>query len=78
VWVHEVLDTNSPIVARFAPIGGAAFIAEGLDMGRDWALVGTGLNCNLGRGWSAQANYDAQVNENQAFHVGSGSVQKTW
>lgn len=77
VWVHEFLDTNSPVVATM-PIGGSAFVAKGLDMGRDWALVGTGLNCNLGRGWYAQANYDAQVNRYQAFHVGSGSLTKTW
>ncbi len=78
VWVHEFLDVNSPVVATFAPVGGSSFIAEGLNMGRDWALVGTGLNCYLGRGWSAQANYDAQVNDRAAFHVGSGSVQKSW
>jgi uncharacterized protein with beta-barrel porin domain len=78
VWVHEFLDADSPVVARFAPVGGTAFIAEGLNMGRDWALVGTGLNFHLGSGWSAQANYDAQVNEHQAFHVGSGSLQKIW
>jgi uncharacterized protein with beta-barrel porin domain len=78
VWVHEFLDVNSPVVATFAPVGGTSFIAEGLNMGRDWALVGTGLNCYLGRGWSAQANYDAQVNDRAAFHVGSGSVQKSW
>jgi outer membrane autotransporter protein len=77
VWVHEFMDTDLPVVARFATVGGA-FTVEGLDMGRDWALVGTGLNWNLGQNWSAQANYDAQVNEHQAFHVGSGSVQKTW
>jgi autotransporter-associated beta strand protein len=77
VWVHEFMDTDLPVVARFATVGGA-FTVEGLDMGRDWALVGTGLNWNLGNNWSAQANYDAQVNEHQTFHVGSGSVQKTW
>jgi uncharacterized protein with beta-barrel porin domain len=77
-WVHEFLDTNSPIVARFGSVGGAGFVVDGLNLGRDWALVGTGLSFNLGGGWSGQANYDAQMNEHQAFHIGSGSLQKSW
>jgi uncharacterized protein with beta-barrel porin domain len=77
-WVHEFLDTDSPIVARLGSVGGGGFVVNGLDLGRDWALVGTGLNFDFGRGWSVQANYDAQVNEHQAFHIGSGSLQKTW
>jgi hypothetical protein len=36
------------------------------------------LNCNLGGGWQAFANYDAQVNAVQVFHVGSGGLQYTW
>jgi outer membrane autotransporter protein len=77
-WVHEFLDTDSAVVGRLGSVGSGGFIVKGLDMGRDWGLVGTGLNFNLGHGWAAYANYDAQVNEHQAFHIGSGSLQKTW
>ena len=77
-WVHELLSTNSIVNAQFGPIGGAAFAVEGLSLGRDWALVGGGLNWQLSNHWSLYGNYDAMVNARQVFHVGSGGVQYIW
>ena len=58
--------------------GGTNFAVTGTSLGRDWAILGAGLNWNLGRGWQTYANYDAQVNVSQVFHVGSGGFQYSW
>lgn len=42
-WMHEFLDATSIVNAQFAGVGGAGFQANGLDLGRDWAVVGGGL-----------------------------------
>ncbi|HEY1784876.1 MAG TPA: autotransporter domain-containing protein [Pirellulales bacterium] len=78
LWLHEFLSTTTGLNAQFAPIGGTNFAVTGTSLGRDWAILGTGLNWNLGRGWQAYANYDAQVNVAQVFHVGSGGFQYSW
>ncbi len=78
LWLHEFLSTSTGLNAQFAPIGGTSFAVTGTSLGRDWAILGTGLNWNMGRGWQAYANYDAQVNVVQTFHVGSGGFQYTW
>jgi uncharacterized protein with beta-barrel porin domain len=78
LWLHEFLSTNTGINAQFAPIGGTNFAVTGTSLGRDWAILGAGLNWNLGRGWQTYANYDAQVNVQQTFHIGSGGFQYSW
>lgn len=75
VWLHEFLQTSSVVNSFFAPIGGQSFAVQGLNLGRDWALVGGGLRWELDSRWSLYGNYDAQVNGQQAFHVGSGGIQ---
>ena len=47
-------------------------------MGRDWAVLGTGVNCDLGCNWSTYANYDLMLNDQTTFHIGSGGVQYLW
>jgi uncharacterized protein with beta-barrel porin domain len=78
LWLHEFLQTDVAVNAFFAPIGGGSFIVKGLNLGRDWAIVGGGLRWELENGWSAYANYDAQVNTQQVFHVGSGGFGYAW
>jgi uncharacterized protein with beta-barrel porin domain len=72
------LSTTTGLNAQFAPIGGTSFAVTGTSLGRDWAILGAGLNWNLGHGWQTYANYDAQVNVAQVFHVGSGGFQYSW
>ena len=60
------------------PIGGGSFAIQWLNLGRDWAIVGGGLRYELAGGWQLYGNYDAQVNTQQVFHVGSGGLQYAW
>ncbi len=78
LWLHEFLDTDVAVNSSFAPISGGSFAVEGLNLGRDWAIVGGGLRCDLASGWSLYGNYDAQVNNRHVFHVGSGGIQYAW
>jgi uncharacterized protein with beta-barrel porin domain len=76
--LHEFLQTDVAVNSFFAPVGGGSFAIQGLNLGRDWAIIGGGLNYELPGGWQLYANYDAQVNTQQVFHVGSGGAQVTW
>jgi uncharacterized protein with beta-barrel porin domain len=78
LWLHEFLNTNAVVNSFFAPIGGGSFAIQGLNLGRDWAIVGGGLRYELASGWQIYGNYDAQVNTQQVFHVGSGGLQYAW
>jgi uncharacterized protein with beta-barrel porin domain len=74
--MHEFLDTRSGFETFFSSVGGGpAFSVNGVGLGRDWALLGVGLNSELGSGWSAYADYDLMINDRQTFHIGSGGVQ---
>jgi len=65
-------------VQRAGGDGGGSFAVQGLDLGRDWALVGGGGGWQLGSGWSLLTNCDARVNTQQVFHVASGNIQYLW
>ncbi len=77
-WMHEFLDTNQVVNSGLAGIGGAGFAVRGVDLGRDWATVGTGFNLHLNSSTRLFAGYDLQFNSNQTFHVGSGGVEFVW
>jgi outer membrane autotransporter protein len=77
-WLHEYLDSNTLVSNRFVGTTGTSFAAQGLDLGRDWAMLGTGLGWQMSRQWSLTGNYDAQFNEYQTFHAGSATLQYVW
>ena len=78
LWMHEFLDTTSIVNAQFAGVGGAGFTANGLDLGRDWAILGTGLAARPSDRWELRADYNSQFNDRQALHIGSGTVSYWW
>lgn len=78
-WLHEFLETETEFTTQFASVGGVnSFSIIGLGMGRDWALMGTGVDCDMGCGWSTYADYDLLLNDQTTFHIGSGGVQRVW
>ncbi len=78
IWMHEYLDTTSIVNAQFAGLGGAGFTANGLNLGRDWAIVGAGLSARPSNRWELRADYNTQFNDRQVFHIGSGTVSYFW
>ena len=78
MWVHEFLDTSSGLTQTMVPIGGTPFIVQGLDSGRDWAVVGGNFTWEMVNNWSMFVNYDLQTNANTTYHVGSGGLGYRW
>ncbi|WP_345320927.1 autotransporter outer membrane beta-barrel domain-containing protein [Novipirellula rosea] len=70
-WMHEYLDPSTSVTGTQ---GGSSFATNGLDLGRDWALVGIGLQGNRNAALTLYGNYDLQVNDRSQFHTGSGGV----
>ena len=64
--------------AFFMPGEKGIFAVQGLRYGANWAIVGGGLRWEFADGWSAYAGYDAQVNGQQLFHIGSGGLGYAW
>ncbi len=80
LWLHEFLETETGFNTFFSEVGagGGSFAINGLGMGRDWAVLGPGIHCDLGCNWSTYANYDLMLNDQTTFHIGSGGVQYLW
>lgn len=70
-WMHEFLDTATTVTGT---TGGTSLAATGLDLGRDWAVLGIGVLGNRRSNLTLFANYDMQVNEHVQFHTGSGGL----
>jgi outer membrane autotransporter protein len=77
-WMHEFLDTDAALLARFGTAGAPAMSIRGLNLGRDWAVLGYGVESKRNRFLSLFAGYDIQLNDRQTFHVGSGGAQLRW
>jgi outer membrane autotransporter protein len=78
-WLHEFLDTNQIANARFGAFGaGTSFAVQGLDLGRDWAMLGGGLTWEITDRLQIAGNYDLQTNNRQTFHIGSGMLTYLW
>ena len=77
-WLFEYLQTEATATAFFAPGDKAIFAVQGLSYGSNWAILGGGLRWELVDGWSAYAAYDAQVNRQQLFHIGSAGFDYAW
>lgn len=78
LWLHEFLEPESSFNSVLAGTGGASFVTSGVNYGRDWAVVGGGVNWKLNDGLTLFADYDLQINAVEAFHLGSGGMQYVW
>ena len=70
-WMHEFLDTTTGVSGS---INGTSFALQGLDLGRDWAILGMGIMADRGSNLTTYFNYDLQVNDHSGFHTGSFGV----
>ena len=78
LWLHEFLQPETSLNSVFGGVGGASFVTQGLNYGRDWAVLGGGLNWRLTDRLNLFAGYDLQLNAVQASHLGSGGLQYVW
>ena len=78
-WVSELLDVDRLVNASIigAPAGGS-FVTSGNGLGRNFAVVGTGLGAELTEHWSLFTNYDLQAGGGLTAHTGSGGLTYAW
>ncbi|MCE9556011.1 MAG: autotransporter domain-containing protein [Planctomycetes bacterium] len=77
-WLHEFLEPETTVDSSFSAIGGPSFATQGLNFGRDWAVIGIGSRLELSSQLSLFANYDLMVNSRQTSNYGSGGLQYSW
>jgi Autotransporter beta-domain len=77
-WLFEYLQTESGSTSFFAPGDKGIFAMQGLNYGSNWLLLGGGVRWELSERMSAHAGYDAQVNSQQMFYIGSGTFRYAW
>jgi len=76
-WIHELLDEAALVVAQLDGTS-SAFRVRGVDLGRDWVVLGPGLNWHVGDNCRLFAEYDVHFNSALAYHTGTGGLEFTW
>jgi outer membrane autotransporter protein len=77
-WMHEFLDDTPIAEPRFADAGGEPFTVQGVELGRDFLVLGAGFSAELTPNIGAFVNYDAQMSLNEQAHGGNGGLQFIW
>ncbi len=77
-WAHEYADTSRPITAAFAGAPAVAFTVYGAQPLRDAAVVGLGLNTQIGASTSIYARYDGEITGRDDTHAISAGLRMTW
>ena len=77
-WAHEYADTARPMTAAFAGAPTAAFTVYGAQPLRDAAVVGFGLNAQIGASTSLYARYDGEITGRDDSHAISAGLRMTW
>jgi uncharacterized protein with beta-barrel porin domain len=78
MWRHEFLNEGRVFDASFVGQADTAFAAYGVNVDRDAAIFGTGLNYALSTHCSLYANYDLVFSRNYAANAGLGGFQYAW
>ena len=78
LWRHEFLDEARIVDAAFAGQPGGAFVINGVNVDRDAAILGGGLNFCLCSGAELYVNYDLLVSQNYTAHAGTGGLSLAW
>jgi uncharacterized protein with beta-barrel porin domain len=76
-WMHEYLDAQQLFEARFDSAVDT-FAVQGVDLGRDWAVLGGNLQWSVFRYATALLAYQGQVNERQSLHTGAAGLEFRW
>jgi fibronectin-binding autotransporter adhesin len=77
-WAHEYADTSRPMTAAFAGAPAVPFTVYGAQPLRDAAVVGLGLNAQIGASTSIYARYDGEITGRDDTHAISAGFRMTW
>ncbi len=76
--MHEFLDDTPTAEARFVDAGSVPFTVQGVELGRDFLVLGAGFSAELTPNIGAFVNYDAQVSLHEQAHGGNSGIQFIW
>ena len=77
-WAHEYADTSRPMTAAFAGAPAVGFTVYGAQPLRDAAVIGLGLNAQIGASTSIYARYDGEITGRDDTHAISAGLRMTW
>ena len=77
-WAHEYADMARPLTAAFAGAPAVPFTVYGAQLLRDAAVVGLGLNAQIGASTSIYARYDGEITGRDDTHAISAGLRMTW
>ncbi len=78
-WMHEFLDADCVMASKWGVSGNpSTFGVVGNSLGRDWAVLGVGLDWNLRQNLSVFGSYDLQVNGYQTLNIGNIGARIQW
>jgi len=80
MWMHDFLFGGvDSVVAGIDALPSGTFTVKGTDIGRDFAVLGTGLSFDLVPGRvRIGGGYDLIINRYQTMNVGSGTLEVVW
>ncbi|TWT84352.1 Extracellular serine protease precursor [Planctomycetes bacterium CA13] len=76
-WMHEYLDTHETFVANFQDETESVSV-RGIDLGRDWAVLGINLEWSILQHFTTVLGYQGQVNSIQSLHTGLAGLEARW
>ena len=77
-WIHEFGDAVAMNTAQFAASPGAEFSIQDAKMGRDTAVLGTGIIFSQNSNTEWFADYNTLINPDSTSHLFSGGLKITW
>ncbi|VAX36274.1 hypothetical protein MNBD_PLANCTO02-328 [hydrothermal vent metagenome] len=77
-WQHEYLDSPYRSFNTLTGENNLTFGVKGVDFGRDWVNLGSGVSIAKSDTFVLQLNYNTQINDRFVSHTGSGSLTMLW
>ena len=78
-WMYEFLDADCAMTSHLLATGNpSTFDVTGNSLGRNWAVVGAGMDWRLRHNLSLFGSYNLQVNSRQTFNIGTVGARVQW
>jgi outer membrane autotransporter protein len=77
-WRHEFLDDSRVFDATFASVCSTSFAIAGVNVDRDVAILGLGVNYRLAKTLSVYSNFDVLAGKNETANAVTGGFQYLW
>jgi outer membrane autotransporter protein len=78
-WMHEFLDADCDMTSKWAVSNNpSTFGVSGHSLGRNWAVIGAGMDWQLRQNLSVFGSYNLQANGNHMLNIGTAGARIQW